>query len=442
MFRLYQQCLLVSALAFYMQGVVAEDARSIALGGSVVANGQGVHGAMANPASMMNMKRNGQGLHLRFGISGEIRDTGNTIDTLTDSANENLISDIDAEINALSQTNIQCNPIIGNDTDTCVSGTQNLSDLSGRLLDILDLVDGETIDAQARADFGVAYTKSRYPIAVQLRVSATGSGEPEIAESDRGYIDEFETILDGDEITLGEAEGSSFLQVNDLGQPLTVTQPEDVLGSSATGSALLRTQLAISVATTLKSGNHEIDVGVTPKFSSLSAYRVNSNVRDEFVDESESLADRFEDSEVSESSFTFDLGSSVMLKKNKVPLQLAAVLKNVISESIETADGFSFETDPQLTIGAAVAKGRFTFSGDVALNAAKVDNFETQKLALGVEMTSKRFALRGGISHDASREKDATSLSLGFGLGPLDIGGRLNGMESLEAGVQLAFSFK
>lgn len=441
MFRLFQQCLLVATLAFYTHGAAAEDARSIALGGSVIANGKGAHGAMANPASMMNMKRRGEGLHMRFGISGEIRDTGNTIDTLTDSANENLISDIDAEINALSQTNIQCNPVTGESTDPCVSGTQNLSDLSGRLLDILDLVDGETIDAQARADLGVAYTKSRYPIAVQLRVSATGSGEPEIAESDRDYIEEFETLLDDDEITLGEAEGSSFLQVDDLGLPLAITQPEDVLGSSTTGNALLRTQLAISVATTLKSGDREFDVGVTPKFSSLSAYRVESNVRDEFVDGSESLADRFEDSEVSESSFTFDLGSSVMLKKNKIPLQLAAVIKNVIPESIKTADGFAFETDPQLIVGAATAKGRFTFSGDVALNAAKVDNFETQKLALGVEMASRQFALRAGISHDASREKDATSLSLGFGLGPLDIGGRLNGAESLEAGVQLAFSF-
>lgn len=442
MLRICRLGMLVTVFGIGSTAALAEDARSIALGGSAIANGKGAHGALANPSSMMAMQRQGEGLHLRLGISGEVRDTGSAIDTLTDDANQDLISDIDAEINALNQTNIQCNPLTGNPGDACITGTQNLSDLSGRLLDIIDIVDGETLDAQARVDLGVAYTRARFPFAVHVRTSASGSGEPDVNDGDIAYIEEFETLLDNNEITLGDIQNSTFLEVNEFGVPLSIDQPEDVLSSSATGNTLLRVQLGVSFATTVAVSGIELDVGVTPKFSSLKAYRTNASVRDEFLDNSESVADRFEDSEVSENSFTFDVGGSMTLDKLKLPLTIAAVLKNVIPETIKTADGFAFDTDPQLIIGAALQQGMVTVTGDLSLNAAKVDNFETQKIAVGVELGARWFALRGGLSHDASRDNDATSLSLGFGLGPLELGGRLTGTESLEAGMQLAFTFK
>ena len=86
-------------------------------------------------------------------------------------------------------------------------------------------------------------------------------------------------------------------------------------------------------------------------------------------------------------------------------------------------------------------RGPLSITGDVALNEAKVDNFETQKIAVGVEFATDLFAIRGGLSHDAARSDDTTALSLGFGLGPVHIGGRLTGTESMEAGAQLSYSF-
>ncbi|MFK7995605.1 MAG: conjugal transfer protein TraF [Granulosicoccus sp.] len=433
----------VTLLAASAGSAIASDARSIALGGAVIANGKGVHGAMANPASMMAMQRREETVHFRFGFNAEFRDSGDTIDTLTDSENEDLISDIEREIDILSSSPITCIPIGPSQsagTDPCVSGTQPLSDLAGRLLDIMDLVDEESIEGFGAADFGMAFTQAKVPFAINLRVSAAGSGSPDIADGDRSYISEFNTLLDGDSVTLDELNSSQFLTFNEIGLPLSVVQPEDVLETSGSGGALLRSQLSVSLARTVKVGGHNVDIGVTPKISSLLARNLDINVRDEFLEDETSASDRFEDSEVTETSFTADVGGYMMLPN--VPIQVAAVVRNLVPESIKTTTGFEFETTPQLILGAAFHRGMFSVTGDLALNEAKQDNFETQKIGVGVEFGTRLLAIRGGISHDAARPTESTSLSLGFGLGALDIGGRLTGTDALEFGAQIAFSFK
>ncbi len=415
------------------------DARSIALGGSVIANGYGVHGAVQNPASLMAMKQRKERFHFNVGMAVEVRDTGDAIDTLTDDANEGLIDDIGDEVDVLSTREVQCDPLLGNRDDTCVDGTTGVADLSARLLDILDTVDEETIDAQASLDVGGAFTQLTYPVAVNLHVSGTVAGTPDISEDDRAYISDFETLLGDDVLTLGEAQDSPYLEATALGAQLEVQQPEDVLTSEAQGSALIRTQLGISFAGAFNVGKFVVDAGITPKFSSLSAYDVAIQVRDEFDDGSESIADRFEDSEETESSFTFDAGASMALKA--YPIRVAAVLRNIIPETINTANDFEFETTPQLIVGALYQKGKLSINTDLALNEAKVDNFETQKMGVGVEFGTAKLAIRGGLSIDNSRDSDATSLSLGVGLGALQLGARLTSLESLEAGAQIAYSF-
>ena len=421
--------------------VAASDARSIALGGAVIANGKGVHGAMANPASMMAMQRRGETTHVRFGFSAELRDPGDSIDTVTDSDNDDLISNIGNEIDTLSNESIQCNPLVDDDTAVCIGGTQPLSDLSAQLLDIANQLDDESLDGFAATDIGAAFTRSKFPVAVNFRVSAAGIGTADIADGDLGYASEFADILDGDNLTLGEIRNSSFFETqNDPGSPLIVSQPEDILESEANGGALVRIQLGVSIATTVSVGGFAVDIGITPKVSSLTARSLDINVRDEFLDNVPSAADRFEDSENTEGSFTTDIGASV--QPTKAPLRIAAVIRNVIPESIETNEGFEFETTTQLVLGAAFQRGRVSILGDVAVNEARQDGFETQKIGIGVEFGTRFLALRGGLAHDAARREDSTALTLGFGLGPLEVGGRISSTNSLEVGAQLAYSFK
>lgn len=415
------------------------DARSIALGGSAIANAEGAHGALENPASMMQMKRAGQSIHFRAGFSADFRDTGDTINTLSDDANRNLVSDIDTQVDELSAREIQCDPITGSADDICVDNTQALSDLSTRLLNVVNSVDEESFDAQISTDLGMAFTQTTYPIAVNLRVMATGSATPNIADTDKDYVAELANLLDNDSLTLGEINNSTYLEANALGVPLGIQQPEDVLQSEGYGSALVRAQLAIGFAKTLTLGGYDIDAGITPKFSKLTAYLLNLDVVEELDDTSDTILNRFEDSETSDSSFTFDVGVSFDVPR--YPLRLATIIKNVIPETTRTGTGFEFKTTPQLIVGAVFQTRLLSITGDVALNKAKQDNFESRKISLGAEIGFKKLALRGGISHDAARRNDKSALTAGFGLGPLQLGARLSELNAIEGSLQLSYSF-
>jgi len=336
---------------------LASDARSISLGGAVIANGKGVHGAASNPASMMAMQRRSEKTHVRLGFDVEIRDPADAIDTLSDEDNQNLIDDINRETDALSVVPQNCDPF-GDADASCISNTQPLADLSDRLIAIIDQLDEEDLEGRASMGFG----------------------------------------------------------------------------------ALVRAQLGVSLATTLTVAGRAIDVGLTPKLSSLVARNLRVNVRDEFRDDLPTASSRFEESEVQESSFTMDIGGSMALQR--APIQIAAVIRNLIPESITTLEGFEFETTPQLIVGGAFQREMFTVSGEIALNKAKQDNFESQKMGLGVEFGTQLLSLRGGIGHDSARPIDKTTVRMGFGLGPLEVGASVHGRDSLELGAQLAFSFR
>ena len=77
----------------------------------------------------------------------------------------------------------------------------------------------------------------------------------------------------------------------------------------------------------------------------------------------------------------------------------------------------------------------------VALNGADLDGIETQPIALGIEFGTGSLALRGGLSIDLGRIDDEVALSAGFRLGPLEVGGRLSGINEGQLGAQLAFGF-
>jgi len=417
------------------------DARSIALGGSAIANGKGAHGALENPASMMAMQRDGYRTHFRLGVSARSRDSGNALDVLSDNTNQNLLSEIEDQIDDLGNRQILCDPIGGAGGDICLNDTQNISDTASQLLTVINAIDEENIDAQASADFGLAFTGGKTPLAVNLKILGTLSGRADVNENDRLYIEEFASLLDNNTLTLDELRSSAFLEANEFGIPLGIAQPEDVLESEGGLGIILRSQIAISLAGTYPIKGKLVDIGITPKFSTLTASNLLIDVVDELNDNTESLSDQLDDAEVEESTFTFDIGASFALDSFQHPFRFAVVIKNALKESIQAMDGFTFETTPQLVVGGALMMDRMTLTGDIALNEAKVDNFESQKMSIGAEIGSDKLSLRGGISHDASREDKATALSIGAGIGPLQIGARLTDAQSGDASVQLSFSF-
>ncbi len=420
----------------------AFDARSIALGGSTVANGLGVHGAIDNPASLAAANRRGQTAMFLIGGALDARDHGNVVETLTDSDIENLVDDLETEIDELSgsQVSDDCTGagFIANDDDTvCVTGTAALAGLSAQALDTANAIDGQKTAALGESALGFAVTSTPIPFAIHTGARATGYGVASITDGDREYVNAFVGVLADDVLTLGEIRDSEQFTVT--GTTVDVTEPEDVITSNGEVAAMSRVHFGFSVATSVEIAAYSLDIGVTPRFSRLTAYGLNAELVDSFEDDVDSIGDQFEDSKTEESSVSFDLGVSTDLPT--LPLRISAVVHNVIPESITTNTGFEFETTPQLLAGVLHQRERLSFMASLALNSASVDGIETQPVALGVEFASGPFALRGGISADLGRDDDAVALSAGFKLGPLEVGGRLAGLNSGQIGAQIAFGF-
>lgn len=436
--RTYINTIIITAgLSALISGpVLALDARSAALGGSAIANGKGAYGALENPSSLMRMQRGQQTFHMHLGLSTDIQDSAGLIQTGLDE--EELPDLIDTQIDALTGRTLSCNATSAPET-VCLTDTAELANLSVRVLDILNQADGQPINANISTDLGIAYTNWSIPVALHYGSSATGAGKAIIAQEDRDYVSTFINVLSDDVLTANELITSVPLQISEDGQTLSVQQPEDTLESDVAGSALVREQIGLSMATSLTIAGVNVDLGVTPKFSELRASSLTTELRDRFNDDSDTFSLQFEDNETVANTWNIDFGASAHL--SDAPITVSVVARNMLTESITTKENFKFETTPQLIVGGAYRLNRLTVSADVALNKAKIDNMETQITAVGVELASRLFGVRAGISHDEARTADATALSLGLSLGPIHIGGRLTAQRAAQAGAQVAFSF-
>lgn len=416
--------------------VFALDARSVALGGSAISNGDGVHGALENPASLMHMQNSGKRGAFHVGASLDLRDSADFVGIAED--NENLRQDFDTQIDLISGQTLGCDILTATADTVCLTNTTELGDLSSRVLGILNDVDDKELDGQAVGDIGMAMTSKELPFAVHFRFMATALAAPNIAQSDKDYTSVIADTLQDGSLTFGEITDNIEYAVDTNGTTLELASPENTLQSDGEAAAILRTQLGVSFARTFTLDGRDYDMGITPKISRYVAGYINASVADQFDDDSESLADLFDDSEVDGTSLTFDYGVSTDLT-NK-PIRLSAVIQNVIGDSIKF-DSYSIDTTPQLIVGGSYRLGNAVFNADIALNKAKTDNFESQKIGLGVEWAPSIFVLRAGISHDDARSDAATALSAGFGIGPFNMGARLAESQEAQFSAQLSHSF-
>lgn len=419
---------------------LSADARTLGLGGSAIANGYGIYGAVDNPASLMTQQRADHGLHVHAGMYAELHDKKGLTDALLD--NEDIAADIEDEIEALSGQSVSCTQSLNDLNAVCLSGTEYLGQLSDDVLNIIDKADGNSISGGGGFDFGIAITHTPIPFSVYITSRLFGAAIPTINDGDRAYIQQFAESLDDGDLTVGEILENDAFSIAADGS-LEVVQPEDILQSEIDSFGFLRHQVGVSLAKTIEVAGTPVDFGITPKISAITVANVFSSIADEFNDDSDSLSDQFENDETVATSITFDLGMALPLDQS--PLAFAAVLRNAVPENITTNSGYKVKTTPQLILGTAYDFGVVTLSADMALNKAKIDNIDTQNFALGIETGSTLLKVRAGINHDTERTADATALTLGIGIGPLQVGARLAGdvitSFSSQVSAQLSYSF-
>lgn len=413
----------------------ALDVRAIGMGGATVSAGNGMSGALSNPSSLMEAQRKKERYHFGLDFHGEVRDSADIVDLLDE--NENLIDDIDNEIDTLTGQTITCVPGFDSNDTACLNNTGTLGALAGDAVDVFNTVDEQPIDGQGGVDLGFAVSHTKIPFFINLGFRVTGAGVADVSETDKEYAQTLNDVLGDDVLTYQEILDSEPIEITPTNDSITIDIPDDVLNSEAEGSYLARTQFSVGIAKTFDLGGKNIDFGITPKISMLTASDQTKIISE--LDDDLDLTDEFKINEEAATTFTFDIGASMPLSNPNI--EIAAVVKNVLPESIKTASGFEFETTPQVIISAKFAKDWYEFTGDLALNKGREDNFETHRLSIGTELGYGSFSFRAGILHDLAADEDPTEFSVGAGLGLVNIAVGVSG-NSMKGGLNLSHSFK
>ncbi|MBX2824113.1 MAG: conjugal transfer protein TraF [Gammaproteobacteria bacterium] len=414
---------------------LAQDIRTLGMAGAAVSVGTGVGGALANPSLLMAAKRSKKKYHFRFGGAGELRDGADLLNEVDN--NTDTLDNIESEIDTLSAQTLTCNPLFDAPETVCLTGTEGLGTETQKALNSFNNISGKPSDGRGGSALAFAVSHTRFPFMVSIGARATAAGVANISEGDKNYAETLIGAVDDNTLSVADILDTASITFNSANNSVDIDSPDDILDSNASGGALLRTSITFGMATTVAMGKRAVDIGVSPRLSQLRAGRISSSLND-IRDDNFDISDEIKEDEVSESSFTFDVGASVQPTDNP-RLRIGSVIRNVVPESIETASGYVFESTPQLIVSGAYQLNRVLATADLALNEAKDDNFESQPLSLGAEMTINWFSLRAGIHNDFAVENDPTSFSVGFGFGPVDMATRING-SNVSGGLQIAFS--
>lgn len=180
--------------------------------------------------------------------------------------------------------------------------------------------------------------------------------------------------------------------------------------------------------------------GITPKYQILQTYSDTTTIEDFDLE--------LEDADTEVTAFNVDLGA-VWIKNN---FRVALAVKDVLAQEIKsTTPGqvYTYEMNPQATLGLAYAEEYFTFGVDVDLTEQTryvelEDN--TQFVRVGVEVNAWHWAqLRAGFEHDLQDTME-DSLTAGIGISPfgtlnLDVAGSYGSDNQVGASASLSFTF-
>jgi len=428
---------------FYSTNAQATDARAIALGGSAISLGQGVHGVWANPATLVHLRRKGERAHFRLGLVSDVRDPGEVFETVLD--NQNFVTEVTDNINALESDNLLC--LSGEVTidSVCLENTQAIGEDFQNLLNIARTLNQRPFEILSQAQLGYAATNKGIPFAIHFNFSAAAAGEVVTTQNDIDFITILQDALIDDELTLDDIansliNGSQVLSINPTANNiLEINRPQDILTSVFGGTLLVRQQIGISLGYEMTVGDATIDFGITPKISSITTQRASGMIAAEFDVETPDIDENFRNSEVNSTTFTFDAGATFSTNDE---FAISVVARNLIPERADTnISSFTISTTPQVIVGATYQFGSITLNADASLNTAEQDGVITRPFGIGAELGRGNYSLRMGGSIDTGRITDKAAFNFGFGLGPLQVGARVSSLNAIQAGAQLSYSF-
>lgn len=232
------------------------------------------------------------------------------------------------------------------------------------------------------------------------------------------------------------------------GNPLPAVASE----ARVVGAAI--SEVGVSLATRFDLGGLGLAVGATPKYQRVDTYNYSVNVST--YDANDFSDDQYRNDD---GAFNFDLGAAF---EPGLGFTIGAMGRDLIARDYQTVttfgEVFTYEVQPQFTLGAAWQIGLLTLAADVELLAR--ERFADQTLSLtslrlsddvqtarlGAELDLAAWVqLRFGVETDFENTLD-DAFSAGLGLSPfdtvhLDVAGTYIDTESYGLAVQFGVTF-
>lgn len=419
------------------------DVRSAGMGGTGVASAKAASAALFNPA-MLSAQVEGDRFQFVLGAGATAADENKMFDQVDElqttlTSIENLV-DTYFDVSSLTPTlpiSIGVTNAPGSLEYQVLTRTSNLTtQLAGQLNKIDD--DSLVAGLGTGLGFGVPGKK----IGIGFFVSGTGNAvaTPLISPADTLLLTRYANILsDGTISALEAAANIDILNEFSGGQAVV----NDVVPqSSVNGLAVAVVEYGVGFSHNydLASGA-QLSVGITPKAVNVATYDYTLDV------------ENFQDSEIDTQEKTediFDVDLGMVYKASAASeWQFALVAKHVIGGEFVTSPNLAggqapkrIELAPQIRAGAARMTNRTTLAVDLDLveNDGVMPGTGTQFLALGAEYDLKYLQLRGGYRANLASSDVGDVLTVGLGLGPVDISAVASD-ESLGAYLQLGFGW-
>ncbi len=378
------------------------DPRSLAMGGTGVADGRAGDAAFFNPA-LLAAQQSSNDFSMDVPVASiiladpdKLRDG---VDTFQNNDNTTKFSDA---INKFINSNDPADAAAA-----ATTGRALLSDLQG--------LSNKALLLEASVGLSVAVPSRMVGVGVIVNSRALGGAELNVTQNDINNINAALNLLDNNDNS-----------VTDVTQNFDSTVP-------IRGALLSEVGVALAHAFTIM--GRDVEVGVTPKFVRVDTFDYDPTVQNADVS--------FGKGHQSDNTINLDLGAAAHIIDG---VKAGVVIKNIIPHDFTTALGHTISSNPQARAGAAYESKLFTLAMDIDLtenDRAGLDA-KTQYLALGGEVDAWGWAqLRAGYRFNMPDDK-LSAFTVGLGLSPFGVHIDLAGIVSsnlIGAGFQTGFRF-
>lgn len=384
------------------------DARGLAMGGTVIAVGNTSQAAYYNPALLAfhegDEDKNRDG---RIYFPTVVARAADTVDAAISATNDNLDTALSDAINAFnSQRDAASAGEVANSSRDIRSV---LSDIANKNLN-LDAFVGLSVSEPGDHEGGAFY----------LGVRAIAGGTSNVPLEDFALLDEYISMMD--EIA-GGANAADVVAAhpNLIDANGQLTDPTDLLNSSADVSALAISEWGLALAKEFSFWGQAVSFGFTPKMMRVDAYRDNAD----FNNANGTDIDQFSETKSTHMAFNADFGIAAIFLEN---YRLSFAIKDTFAKDFTTkqaADPITGLAGPDLVVklhprsrmGVGYVNKTFSIGIDYDLQQSTPMATEApnQDISLGAEYQAfKNFALRMGYKRDLT-DYHADVLSGGVG---------------------------